>query len=165
VRGIAFEHQGAEHIAAADYADHKGLLIPAFDDGKTTQSRREHAIYGGSNLVIGRQRHDTTSHDVVDVFGPQDTQFGEKALGVMTEDSQEIELGDDAEQGMRLIDHRKGVETVDGERCCRVRTDVFGPTVLGRGVMTSRIISGAMCLVIEQSPPPEGSDAIQLTPR
>ena len=43
---------------------------PALNDRKTAESRREHVIYRGSYRVIRRYRHDTTPHDVVDVFSP-----------------------------------------------------------------------------------------------
>jgi hypothetical protein len=69
-RGIAFEHQAAEHITAADYADQEGLPTPAFNDRKAAESRREHAIDRDSYRVLWRQRHDTTPHDVLDAFSP-----------------------------------------------------------------------------------------------
>jgi hypothetical protein len=67
---LPFEHQGAEHITAADDTDQEGLPTPAFNDGKTAESRREHVIYRGSYRVIWHKRHDTAPHDLVDVFSP-----------------------------------------------------------------------------------------------
>jgi hypothetical protein len=174
-RGIALEFQGPEQIAAADYADQEGPSTLVFDDRKTAQSRREHAIYRGSDQVIGRERHDPTPHDVIDVLRPQDARLGQETLRVMADDAQEVELGDNADQGIPLVDDRKGVETAEDEemlesahrrlepdRSRSRRHDIsyhHGRDVPDHGSPSSTSICDDRAIRREYGSPPDGWDA------
>jgi len=78
---------------------------------------------------------------------------------VMTEDSQEIELRDNAEEAVRLIDDRKGVEAVEaaltadrslGQIEIR-RVEFVGPQV-GRDLQIQAVDGGHASVAFAQSP-------------
>src|SRR5690242_8672269 len=115
-RLVVLEDERSDHIATAHDPDHPLVPAASLDHGETAQFGCEHAVDRCRDGIAGCERHHAASHDVIDVLRPKLGQAGTQTCAVVAKDPQEVELGDDAEQDPRVVDHWEGVEIVRGEQ-------------------------------------------------